>query len=98
MALKLPTGLQIKLTRMPRRPRVHTAGCIYHVLNRAVRRSVLFQTGWDYQAFERVLAQGLQRIPVQLLAYSAMPTHWHLIVLPHGSDDLPRFMHWLTTT
>src|SRR5262249_42875763 len=34
--------------------------------------------------------------PVFLLAYCAMPNHWHLVVRCSGDTDLPRFMHWLT--
>ncbi len=34
---------------------------MYHVLNRAVARLPLFEKDGDYEAFERVLAQGLRR-------------------------------------
>ena len=42
--------------------------------------------------------QALQRVPVLLLAYCAMPNHWHLIVWADKVSDLSRFMHWLTMT
>jgi putative transposase len=59
---------------------------------------VIFQTKGDYYEFERVLIQALQRVPIRLLAYSAMPNHWHLLVWPRADHELPRFMHWLTMT
>jgi putative transposase len=71
---------------------------VYHVLNRGVRRATLFEQPSDYRAFERVLMQTLQRFPVRVLAYCAMPNHWHLIVWPTAPGELPRFMHWLTCT
>src|SRR5205807_70656 len=82
----------------PRRPRGAANDCVYHVLNRAVRRAVLFETPRDYAAFEHVLLQTARRVPVRVLAYCAMRTHWHLVLWPHTSGQLPRFMHWLTCT
>jgi putative transposase len=83
---------------MPRRPRSLVNDYVYHVLNRGVRRAVLFETPADYAAFERVLFEALQRVPIRLLAYCAMPNHWHLVVWPSAEGELPRFMHWLTGT
>src|SRR3990172_1855736 len=83
---------------MPRRPRGPTNDLVYHVLNRGVRRATLFESPWDYSAFERVLLQAVQRVAVRVLAYCVMPNHWHLIVWPQAADDLSRFMHWLTCT
>ncbi|HWF86021.1 MAG TPA: transposase [Vicinamibacterales bacterium] len=71
---------------------------VYHVLNRGVRRAILFEQPSDYRVFERILMQTLQRFPVRVLAYCAMPNHWHLIVWPTAPGELPRFMHWLTCT
>jgi putative transposase len=62
-----------------------------------VRRQQLFFDQGDYEAFERVLTEALNRIPVPLLAYCVMPNHWHLVVHP-SNGQLPRFMHWLTAT
>lgn len=83
---------------MPRRRRGPAIDSVYHVLNRAVRRAPLFEAPADYAAFERVLLQAVQRVPLRILAYSAMPTHWHLVVWPNAPAELPRFMHWLTGT
>ena len=67
-------------------------------MNRGSRKALLFCHRRDYAAFERVLVQGLQRIPIRLLAYCAMPNHWHLVVWPRADGDLSKFMHWVTTT
>jgi putative transposase len=83
---------------MPRRPRGATGSFVYHVLNRGVRRAVLFDTPADYSAFEQVMVQALQRVSIRLLAYCAMPNHWHLILWPTCDGELSRFMHWLTMT
>ncbi len=84
---------------MPRRPRVDSGGLAYHVLNRGVGRMRLFEDEADYAAFERVLAQALERSPeARLLGYCVMPTHWHLVLWPRGDGVLSEFMRWLTVT
>src|SRR4051812_20184355 len=83
---------------MPRRARGPTPEFVYHVLNRGVRRAILFESPADYAAFEEILWQALQHVDVRLLGYCIMPNHWHLVVWPRQAGDLPRFMHWLTGT
>jgi putative transposase len=83
---------------MPRRPRASTAGLIFHVVNRAAKRAVLFESPRDYDAFEHVLAAAIARRDVALFAYCVMPNHWHLLLSPSTDGALSRFMHWLTTT
>jgi putative transposase len=77
---------------------VSTAGLYFHVVNRAAKRSTLFESAADYQAFERVLALAIARSDVALFAYCVMPNHWHLLLSPQSDGALSRFMHWLTTT
>ncbi|MHC4914692.1 MAG: transposase [Planctomycetota bacterium] len=73
---------------------------IYHVLNRANARVRIFRNAEDFRAFERVLFEALARFAVRLLAYCLMPNHWHLALRPdeERGQDLPAFMHWLTST
>ena len=58
----------------------------------------LFHKAGDYEAFERVLAEGLQRYPVELLSYCVMPNHWHLVVRPNTDEALGRWMGWVGVT
>ena len=81
---------------MPRRRRGPLEECPYHVFNRAVRRATLFENDAEYAEFEDILGQVLQRDPNRVLAYSAIRTHWHLVVWPSDRTALPRFMHRLT--
>ena len=46
---------------MPRTARSIEAGLIYHVLNRGNGRMRLFHKAEDYDAFERVIIEGLAR-------------------------------------
>jgi putative transposase len=83
---------------MGRSLRPTSAGVVYHVLNRANARRRLFDDDGDYAAFERVLTSACARVSMRLLAYCAMPNHWHLVVWPRHDGDLSRFMNWLTLT
>jgi putative transposase len=83
---------------MGRPKRAADGGLIYHVLNRANARMPIFEKEGDYEAFERVLLEAVERYQTQLLAYCLMPNHWHLVVLPKKVGELSRFTGWLTLT
>ena len=83
---------------MGRPLRTALGGLVYHVMNRANGRQVLFNDAGDYAAFERVLFEAQQRVAMRLLAYCLMPTHWHLVLWPYRDGDLSRFIGWLTLT
>lgn len=83
---------------MPRKARVAPGGLVFHVLNRAVARLPLFQKDGDYEAFERVLAEALEKHPMRLLAYCIMPNHWHMVLWPRKDGELTTFLRWLTHT
>lgn len=46
---------------MGRAPRADVAGGIYHMLNRANRRARIFKKHADYEAFERILTDAVER-------------------------------------
>ena len=58
----------------------------------------IFQRPADYEAFETVLLQAVQRTQTRLLAYCILPNHWHLMVWPRQDGELSRFVGWLTLT
>ena len=73
-------------------------GRVYHVLNRANARRPIFDRPADYEAFERILEDAVERVAMRLLAYCLMPNHWHLVVWPRRRGDLSAFAGWLTLT
>ncbi len=83
---------------MPRRLRCADGGYVYHVLNRSVGRARLFHKAPDYAAFEKILGQAWERTAMRLLAYVAMPNHWHLVVWPEQDGALTTYLQWLTVT
>ncbi len=83
---------------MPRAKRKFAGGFVYHVLNRANGRLRIFRKLSDFEAFERVLAEGLRRIPMRLCGYCIMGNHWHLLLWPRKDGDVSQFMQWITLT
>jgi putative transposase len=83
---------------MPRTARAVAAGGLYHVLNRGNGRQEIFHKPEDFRAFLRVLAEGLERYPVDLLCYCLMPNHWHLVLRPRTRPALGRLMGWVGVT
>ena len=83
---------------MGRPNRAADGGLCYHVLNRANARLKIFRQDRDYDAFQRILEQAVERTKTRLLAYCLMPNHWHLVVWPREDGELSRFAGWLTLT
>ena len=86
------------LSGMGRPHRAAEPGYVYHVLNRANARMTIFERDPDYEAFEKVLSEAVERTETRLLAYCIMPNHWHLLVWPQTDGELSRFVGWLTLT
>ena len=83
---------------MPRASRSAPGGMVFHVLNRGVGRQRLFHKSADYMAFEEIIAETLDKVPMRICNYLLMPNHWHFVVWPEGDGDLAGFMQRLTVT
>src|SRR5258705_5806041 len=65
---------------MPRHPRVHAEGLLYHVMARGNDGQKIFVSQSDYQAFIEALRTVRQRYPFSLYAYVLMSNHFHLLL------------------
>ncbi|MCF7956925.1 MAG: transposase [Phycisphaerae bacterium] len=83
---------------MPRIKRITKGNVVYHVMNRAVGKLKIFKRRQDFELFEEVLAQGVERFKMRLCAYCIMTDHWHLLLWPRKDEDLSEFMKWTTVT
>lgn len=82
---------------MPRTARASVGNLCYHVINRGNGQAAVFHADGDYAAFETLLGQASERLPLRLLAYCLMPNHFHLVLWPHRDGELSRWMQWLLT-
>lgn len=83
---------------MPRAARIAPGGYVFHVLNRANGRLPLFKKDGDFLAFEKLLVEAHQRVPIGILDWCLMPNHWHLVLRPREDGELTDFMRWLSLT
>jgi putative transposase len=65
---------------MPRQPRLHVPGGLYHAVLRGNHRQTIFGESDDFLAFEEILAHALERYGATLHAYCWMTNHAHLAV------------------
>ncbi|MFC1765335.1 transposase [Planctomycetota bacterium] len=83
---------------MSRPKRITLGGYVYHVLNRANGRLKIFKKQGDFEAFEKIIAQGLERFSVRICGYCIMSNHWHMLLWPEEDEALSNFMRWITLT
>ena len=83
---------------MPRPPRADEAGGLYHALNRGNMRAEIFKKQADYEAFERILHEGLEIHQIELFSFQLMPNHYHLVIRPLVDGEMSRFMGWIGGT
>jgi len=48
---------------------------IFHVLNRGNARDQIFHKDADFQAFEKVMAETTEQVPMRILAYCLITNH-----------------------
>lgn len=65
---------------MPRKPRLHVSGGLYHVVLRGNGRQAIFFDAEDRSRWESLLAQGLCRYGHRVHAYCWMTNHIHMAV------------------
>ncbi len=65
---------------MPRIPRLHYEGALYHVISRGNNKQAIFRHRKDYASFLDYLLKVKQQLPFKLHAYCLMPNHFHLLV------------------
>ena len=65
---------------MPRHPRVHAPGLLYHLMARGNNGQTVFGSDKDYEAFLDQLRMVRGRYPFYLYAYVLMPNHFHLLL------------------
>ncbi|HKQ83818.1 MAG TPA: transposase [Steroidobacteraceae bacterium] len=65
---------------MPRAPRLHAPGAVYHVTARGNHRQDIFYKLADRQLLDEIMADAVQRTGARVHAYCWMTNHVHLLV------------------
>jgi len=67
---------------MPRTKRITLGNYVYHVFNRANGRLRIFRKDENFLAFEKILAEGVERFSMRICGFCIMGNHWHLLLWP----------------
>lgn len=81
---------------MPRPPRIHYPGAVYHVMARGVDGREIFVDDIDRSGFLRQMLRLKSEMPHSILAYCLMGNHFHFAIKVRNIP-LTRIMHSLMT-
>jgi putative transposase len=79
---------------MPRTARIDLPGLLQHVMARGIEGRNIFEDLRDREAFLERLSETLRKGQAQLLAWSLMSNHFHLLLRP-GARVLSSLMRHL---
>jgi len=65
---------------MPRKPRIHYEGALYHVMIRGNNRSKVFETKENKVEYIRIIKKYKEKYEFKLYAYCIMDNHAHLLI------------------
>lgn len=82
---------------MPRAPRIHYPGAVYHVMARGVDGRAIFVDDDDRHAFITVIRRVRSESAFTLIAYCLMGNHFHFAIRSEGAP-ISVVMHRLLTT
>ena len=82
---------------MPRAPRIHYPGAVYHVMARGVDGREIFQDDYDRERFLRIAELAKRQSGAVLFAYCLMGNHFHFAVKV-GQIPLSMFMQKILTS
>jgi REP element-mobilizing transposase RayT len=77
--------------------RIINRGGFYHVYLRGAKKEFLFNDDWDCNKFIYRLRMLLIETGNQLVVYTLMPNHYHLIIKARSRDQVVKMMHRLGT-
>lgn len=58
----------------------------------------MLRTDKEYQGFVSLIADAMQRHPLELFSFCVLSDEWHFVVRPKADGDLTAFFRWLTNT
>lgn len=83
---------------MPRRLRRGLQGAAFHIMNRSVRKTILFEKDGDFEGFVAVILESLMKFRIEIISFQLMPNHWHFVVTCDRIEEISKWMHWVAGT
>lgn len=80
--------------KIARKSREWFPGATYHIMERGIRRQIIYEEEGDYQAFLSILKSGIEKYGCVLHAYCLMTNHFHML-LETREINISKFMKYL---
>lgn len=92
-----PSGTKFALStnNMPRKPRQYYSGAVAHIYFRGNRKKLIFYKASDYKEYLNRLESLSVEENCNVIAYSLMPNHGHIILLQLTQNPISRLMQRL---
>jgi len=81
---------------MPRIARGGVERGWFHVLNRGNHRQTLFAAPEEFATFLELVTAATEKFKMRLWGYCLMSNHWHFVIEVESSDDMSRWVHWIS--
>ncbi|MBC8200909.1 MAG: transposase [Planctomycetes bacterium] len=81
---------------MARPNRIFEDNHYYHLVNRGVDKRRTFDDTEDYTEFINLLEKGCVRYKMNVIAFSLMPNHYHILVQIKPGDNVSACIQWVT--
>lgn len=78
-----------------RKKRELVIGARYHVISRANRKEMIFNSPQIKEMFLKVIRKAKIKYNFSILNFCIMGNHFHLIIQPNDDQNLSRIMQWI---
>ena len=78
-----------------RKRRMIVEGARYHVVSRANRREMIFESSKIKNMFMEVIRKAKLRYQFSIYNFCVMGNHFHFIIQPHKGQNLSSIMQWI---
>lgn len=80
------------------RHKTHQKGAFYHLFNRGVAKSNIFNDQQDYFYYLNKIRKYKDLFKIEIINYNLMPSHYHYTVKQLSEIPISKFMHTLHTS
>lgn len=78
-----------------RKRRDLVTGAYYHVVSRANRKEMIFNSPEIKEMFLEVIRRAKKKFCFSITNFCIMGNHFHLIIQPHTGESLSKIMQWI---
>ncbi len=82
---------------MPRTARKYITGSFFHLMTQEINREYIFENNKDKAVYEKFIFLYKDEFDVNILSYSIMDNHTHILIKVETVENMSKFMHKVNT-